>query len=261
KIAENVAVLIQSNKERKRIQEEAFQKCREVIAAELQEDLFYIISPKDIHEGIAGIVAGKIKDEFGRPAIIVSASGGDGYLKGTGRSINGLNLYDLLKKNEKLFLKFGGHSGACGFLMKADDLEALRISLNQEVQLLYHENQNLFDSSLLIDLEIEEGDINLDLAWELEKLAPFGCQNERPLFQIKGIKPTSVNFMGASKQHVRFSGLGSSGNGVACIMFQKAQDYSEMILKASSLNLAGYPDINVWNGDAKIQFVLKCISC
>ena len=261
KIAENVAVLIQNNKDRKRIQEEAFQKCREIIIAEFQKDLFYIISPSDIHEGIAGIVAGKIKDEFGKPAIVVTASGGDGYLKGTGRSINGLNLYELLKKYEKLFLKFGGHSGACGFLMKADDLEELRICLNQEIERLYHENQNLFDSSLSIDLDIEEKDIDIELTLELEKLGPFGCQNERPLFQIKGIQPVGVSFMGATKQHVRFSSLGNSGNGVSCILFQKAQEYSEILLKGSFLNLAGYLDINVWNGDSKIQFVLKCISC
>ncbi|MDD3170015.1 MAG: single-stranded-DNA-specific exonuclease RecJ, partial [Eubacteriales bacterium] len=82
KITENVAVLIDNNKERKRIQEEAFHKCKEVIATEHSRDLFYIIAPKGIHEGIAGIVAGKIKDEYGRPAIIVTESA-DGCLKGT----------------------------------------------------------------------------------------------------------------------------------------------------------------------------------
>jgi single-stranded-DNA-specific exonuclease len=260
KIAENVAVLIQNNRERKRVQEEAFQKCKEVIAADLEKDLFYIIAPRDIHEGIAGIVAGKIKDEYGRPAIIVTESGGDGFLKGTGRSINGLNLYDLLKKNEELFVKFGGHSGACGFLMKSDNLNELRVRLNREMEALYQDNSNLFDSSLPIDLIIGEGDIDISLALELEKLAPFGCQNERPLFQIKGMQPTGVNFMGAGRQHVRFSGIGNSGKGVPCILFQKAQDYSELLLKGELLDLAGYPDINVWNGDSKIQFVLRCIT-
>ncbi|HVI41384.1 MAG TPA: single-stranded-DNA-specific exonuclease RecJ [Anaerovoracaceae bacterium] len=261
KIAENVAVLIQNNKDRKRIQEEAFQKCKEVIAAELEGDLFYIIAPKDIHEGIAGIVAGKIKDEYGRPAIIVTESGGDGYLKGTGRSISSLNLYDILKKYDRLFVKFGGHSGACGFLMKSDNLNELRTCLNREIEVLYHDNSNLFDSSLSIDLIITEGDIDLNLALELEKLAPFGCQNERPLFQIKGIRPSGVNFMGAGGQHVRFSGIGNSGRGMTCILFQKAQDYSELLLKGERIDLAGYPDINVWNGESKIQFVLKCITC
>lgn len=259
KIAELVAMLIQNNKERKRIQQEAFHKCKEVITAELSEDLFYIIAPKDIHEGIAGIVAGKIKDEYCRPAIIVTESG-DGCLKGTGRSINSLNLYELLKKHDELFLKFGGHSGACGFLMKADNLNELRRRLNHEVGMLYEENVNLFDSSLSIDLIIEARDIDLKLAMELEKLAPFGCRNERPLLQIKGIRPASVSYMGEDRQHVRFSGLETGGRGVPCILFQKAQDYSELLTNAERLDLAGYPDINVWNGESKIQFVLKDIT-
>lgn len=261
KIAENVAALIRNNQERKRIQEEAFQKCKEMILNDMKEDFFYIIAPDDIHEGIAGIVAGKIKDEYGRPAIIVTESGGEGRLKGTGRSINGLNLYDLLKKYENLFLKFGGHAGACGFLMKSDDLDALRTCLNQELEELYKENSSLFDSGLSIDLDIKESDVSMELAQELEKLAPFGCQNERPVFRLHEIRPSSVNFMGADKQHVRFSGVGSSGKNVACILFQKAQEYGDALLGGESISLLGYPDINVWNGDAKIQFVLKRISC
>lgn len=261
KIGENVAVLVQNNRERKRIQEEAFQKCKEIIASELEKDLFYIIAPRDIHEGIAGIVAGKIKEEYGKPAIIVTESGGEGCLKGTGRSINGLNLYELLKKHEMLFLKFGGHSGACGFLMKSENLGELKTRLNQEIEMIYRDNTGLFDSSLQIDLVVEGGDIDIGLALELEKLAPFGCQNERPVFQIRGIQAQSINFMGQNRQHVRFSGAGESGKGVSCILFQKAQDYSELLLKGERLDLAGYPDINIWKGDTKIQFVLKSITC
>ncbi|MDD3168891.1 MAG: hypothetical protein PHC91_05435, partial [Eubacteriales bacterium] len=136
----------------------------------------------------------------------------------------------------------------------------LRMRLNQEIGVLYEENAKLFDSSLPIDLIVEDSDIDINLAIALEKLAPFGCRNERPLLQIKGMRPASVNFMGAERQHVRFSGLGSGGHGVPCILFQKAQDYSEQLLKGVQLDLAGYPDINVWNGDSKIQFVLKDIT-
>ena len=260
-IADGVGVLIQNNKERKRIQEEAFQACKKIIAEEMEESLFYVIAPKEIHEGIAGIVAGKIKDEYGRPAIIVTATSGDEYLKGTGRSINGLNLYDILKKNEDLFLKFGGHSGACGFLMKSENLEELRLRLNREMEMIYHENQDLFDAEISIDLTIDAQDIDLNLAIELEKLAPFGCQNERPLFRIPGIQPSGVNYMGADRQHVRFSGRGTNGNGIACILFGKAQEYGKLLENGELVELAGYPDINVWNGNSKIQFVLKCITC
>jgi len=261
KIGENVEVLIRNNRERKRVQEEAFLKCKEIIAAEMEQDLFYIIAPKDIHEGIAGIVAGKLKDEYGKPAIILTESGGDGFLKGTGRSIPSLNLYELLKKNEDLFLKFGGHSGACGFLMKAEHLSELRLRVNREIEAMYKNDSGLFDLSLAVDLVIGEVDLDINLVHELEKLAPFGCQNERPLLQLRGMQVSGVNFMGQDRQHVRFSGTGNGGNGISCILFQKARDYTDLLMKGELLDLAGYPDINVWNGDTKIQFVLKGISC
>ena len=79
--------------------------------------------------------------------------------------------------------------------MQADHLDELRTLLNRDVEALFMENPSLFDSSLSIDLIIEETDIDLVLVEELEKLAPFGCQNERPLFQIKGIRAAGINFM------------------------------------------------------------------
>ena len=145
--------------------------------------------------------------------------------------------------------------------MKSDDLNELRACLNREIEEQYKENLNLFDSGLSIDLDIGEGDVNLELALELEKLAPFGCQNERPVFRLEGIRPSGVSFMGADKQHVRFSGTGSSGKNVTCILFQRAQEYGDALARGDMISLAGYPDINVWNGDTKIQFVLKYISC
>ncbi|MDF3000962.1 MAG: single-stranded-DNA-specific exonuclease RecJ, partial [Bacillota bacterium] len=259
-ISAHTAEMIKNNKERKRIQEEAFQKCKELITEKLTNDLFYVIDPDGIHEGIAGIVAGKIKEEYGRPTIIVTESGGDGFLKGTGRSISTLNLYDLLKKNERLFLKFGGHSGACGFLMQSDHLQTLREALNHEVQMILQENENLFDEELFVDVDIDGRQIDMSLAQELEKLAPFGCQNERPLFRVKGIQPSKVSFMGSEKQHVRFSGAGTSGRGLPCILFQSAQSYCDQLLSGTFLDLVGYPDINEWNGESKIQFVLKGIT-
>lgn len=256
-----VKQLIESNLERRRIQEEAFTLCKEIIQKDLKDDLFFIVDAKNIHEGIAGIVAGKIKDEYRRPTVIVTPSCKSGYVKGSGRSINGLNLYELLKKHEEMFSKFGGHSGACGFSMREDRLEELRELLNRDMSSLLKDNRNIFDSKLPIDVIIKEADLDFELASAVEKLAPFGCQNEKPLFQINFVQPTNVFFMGNEKQHVRFSGVSDEGNCFSCVLFKKAQDYTEILHNGSMLNLAGYPDINTWNGNSKIQFVLKGITC
>lgn len=261
-IDQNTAILVQNNAERKRIQEEAFEACKKIVETELREDLFYIITPKNIHEGIAGIVAGKIKDEFGKPTIILTESGQQGYLKGTGRSIDGVNLYESLKKYESFFLKFGGHSGACGFMMKSEYLDELKRCLNHDIEVLYKENSCLFNTDIPIDLTVEVGDIDLDFILNIKKLAPFGCQNEKPLLQITGLKPTYINYMGDNKQHVRFFSQDKSGKGIYCVFFQRAQDYGEILQKSNELlNVSGYADINAWNGDSKIQFVIKSITC
>jgi single-stranded-DNA-specific exonuclease len=254
-------LLMENNRERKRIQEESFCACSEMVKSAHKVDSFLLIDAKEIHEGIAGIVAGKLKDEYGRPVIIVTPSGGEGFLKGTGRSIPGINLYDMLKKYEDLFLKFGGHSGACGFLMKADFLEKLRNSLIEETEELYRSRPDLFQQETVIDAILRQEDLDIAFAMEIEKLAPFGCQNEKPVFLLESIYPSEINYMGDNKQHVRFAGSEGKSNGFSCILFQKAQDYSELLQKGVALNLSGYPDINHWNGNSKIQFVLKGITC
>lgn len=259
KISAGVGLLIENNTERRRIQEETFIKCKEIVTLNLRNDLFLVIDAKDGHEGIAGIVAGKIKDEFGKPTIIVTNTSGEGYLKGTGRSIDGINLFDILQRYKELFIKFGGHAGACGFLMKADMLEELRSCLNKEVEKIYQDNPNLFHHSLPIDVTIFDHELDMDLVVGLEKLGPFGCQNEKPLFLMKAITPTDVLYMGHSKQHAKFIGTGDRSKGFSCVLFNKAQNYMDILQEGKKMDIMGYPDINIWNGNSKIQFVLKDI--
>ena len=100
-----VETLISCNEERKRIQNETFELCRQIAEDRYREDPFLVIDLEDAHEGITGIVAGKLKETFHKPAVIVTPTA-DGCFKGTGRGIPGINLYHLLKENENLFERF-----------------------------------------------------------------------------------------------------------------------------------------------------------
>ena len=143
--------LLRKNKERRRLQQETFEAC----TAELSVENFILIRSEHAHEGIAGIVAGKIKETYHRPTVIVTPSGEEKqYLKGTGRSIEGVNLYALLKRHEQLFEKFGGHAGACGFLMPAENFETLRAGLLADMTELLAKNPQLFETHYDIDLEL-----------------------------------------------------------------------------------------------------------
>ena len=145
--------------------------------------------------------------------------------------------------------------------MKSEYLVRLRNALNQDMRSLLKGNRDLFDSKLPVDVIVKESDLDLELAYDLEKLGPFGCQNEKPLFQLNSMRPSDVFFMGDQKQHVKFSGIGEEGKRIACVLFKKAQEYDALLQNGTMLNLAGYPDINTWNGNCKIQFILKGITC
>jgi len=257
--AEAVNSLILSNKERKKLQEKAFLECIAIIEEFHLKDNFKIILAEEAHEGITGIVAGKIKDKYERPAIIVTKSGD--YLKGTGRSVKNIDIYKILKDVAELFEKFGGHSGACGFMMKSENLPQLRSSLEKEVNELYSKNSLLFSLEKEIDLEFTGKEIDTALVKELEKLAPFGNSNEKPVFQINHVKINNILFMGADNNHLRFNSFCKDGTELPCVLFNDAGKYPLNKLKNEKVSILGYPNINSWNGTEKIQFVVSEIKC
>ncbi|MBR5516791.1 MAG: single-stranded-DNA-specific exonuclease RecJ, partial [Firmicutes bacterium] len=159
RMEEIVEDVIKKNYMRRKLQSELYAKCAEEIDRENLEDVILIYA-EDAHEGIAGIVAGKIKETFYRPAIIVTDTGSEGdELKGTSRSVEGLNLYELLKTQEHLFLKFGGHAGACGFSLKKENLGELRAGLKKEMEKICASSPDVFERKYNIELDLETQDM------------------------------------------------------------------------------------------------------
>ena len=196
RIDEIVEDLLYKNRERKRLQAEAFKSCTAGLDKSSLDD-FLLIESRDAHEGIAGIACGRIKDTYYRPAVILTPTGNHGeLLKGTGRSIEGVNLYELLKKHEALFEKFGGHSAACGFTMKKENLGALRKGLLEDMAELVDRNPEIFVKKYPVDMDLKAEDISMAFAEQLELLAPFGKDNPRPLFELADMTLNDVRFMG-----------------------------------------------------------------
>ena len=252
-----VTSLILLNKERKRLQEETFLQCVSIVEESYQDDNFKVIMSEDAHEGIAGIVAGKIKDKYERPTIIITNSGE--YLKGTGRSIKTIDLYKILKGVEDIFEKFGGHFSACGFLMKKENIFTLREYLEKEVCRQYTENSQLFLIEKEPDYKFQGNEINTSLIYELEKLAPFGNSNEKPLFEIEDVTINRFSYMGIDNEYLRFNSECRDGSSFACILFNDVEKFSCHFVNNKKVNIYGFPNINVWNGTEKIQFVVSSI--
>jgi single-stranded-DNA-specific exonuclease len=181
---ENYSHLEISNRERKIIQNEVYNEAKKLVIKDIQRDnhLISIVYSPDWHEGVIGIVASKLVETFGVPALVFSNSEEDGIIKASCRSAGDLDLYALLKSCDDLFIKFGGHKAACGLSMEKENFYKLKDRLNKEllqVPEIIRTKQDYFDA------EISFHDISAQLVKELDKMEPFGMGNERPLFRMQ----------------------------------------------------------------------------
>ncbi len=250
--AEPVALLIRNNQERKSAQEDALGKALDTIEGWKSPGRFLLVDVPDAHEGIAGIVAGKLKDMYYCPAAILTQSGED-YLKGSGRSPEGIDLYGLLSDQAHLFSKFGGHAGACGFMLPKENLEILREALNQAAEALYLKDPDLFSPTIYIDGILNPEDVSPRLMDDIQKMGPFGFKNPEPCLCLPDREVTNMWFMGDQEQHVRFN-IG----GLNCILFRRAAEFREL-LESGPVDIAGKLRWNRYNGRERMQFVIDDI--
>lgn len=241
--------LIENNELRKKTQNKAYEECRQIVEERHKDDSFILLRADDIHEGIAGIVAGKVKEYYDRPTIIVTKSGEN--LKGTGRSVEGVDLYQLLNKYGHLFQRFGGHAGACGFTIEEDKVDELRQSLMGEMD----NRQERMEKPDRWDMVLDISGITLDLAKELQNMAPFGNKNPKPVFCIEQVSVENVKHLGENEQHVRFDAV-SGGESVPCILFNRAHDYAK-ILDKDKVDIIGSLEVQYWRNTSKLQFIIE----
>ena len=253
---ELVADLIYKNRERKKLQQETYKKCIEIA----EPNDFMLIRCDDAHEGIAGIVAGKIKDNYYRPAVIVMPTmGEDGLLKGTGRSIEGVSLYDLLKKHEELFLKFGGHSGACGFTMREESFDELKEGLLKDIAEIKASDPDVFVRKYPCDMDLRAEDVSVELADQIELLSPFGNGNPKPVFRIRNASVIDTRRMGNEGQHMRFTVRSDNMRYLSCVLFGRADKYWDLVRSGKRLALIGSCEAQVWQGQKRLQFITENI--
>ena len=164
----------------------------------LLEDKVLVIFLPDCHESLAGIIAGRIREKYGKPSFVLTR-GEDG-VKGSGRSIESYHMYEAMSACKELFIKFGGHKMAAGLSMKEEDIPLLRKTLNAQC-LLTEED---FIPRVHIDIPMPLAYADKKLAKELEVLEPFGTANPKPLFACKEVIFQSGVKMGAKGSFARY---------------------------------------------------------
>ncbi len=191
--------LVDLNAERKEMTLGAVERAKElVLNSELKDDRVLVLYDESVHESIAGIVAGRIKEMFYKPVIMITKSGD--IAKGSARSIEAYNIFEELLKCSDLFIKFGGHPMAAGLSLKKENVEILRKRLNENCTLTQTELTNV----IRIEKELSFNEIDLTLARQLEDLAPFGKECPVPVFGTKKVFVKKVSLLGKKRDIIKF---------------------------------------------------------
>ncbi len=171
---------------------------------DLANDAAILVARSGWHEGVIGIVAGRLSEIFGKPAAVISFPSGHDKGRGSARSINGLNLYQAMANSREHLLTFGGHELAAGFTVAKENVDGLRRSFFKECAQQIRKNN--IAPTLHIDMEIKLSDVNIRLVDEMDLLRPVGQGNPEPKFLARGVKAAgSIQFMGAQRQHFHFN--------------------------------------------------------
>ncbi len=178
------------------IKEAIFAKIDDAFAAEKK---LILLSGQNWHPGVIGIVASQVVDAFNRPTVLIGIN--DGVGRGSARSIDGLNIFEILDSCHDLFLDFGGHEGAAGFEIEPENIPELERRLYSRVEETIR-GEDLIPT-VEIDAEIAPQQITLGLIKELERLAPFGEGNPAPVFMIRGLELSDFKKVGADGKHMK----------------------------------------------------------
>jgi single-stranded-DNA-specific exonuclease len=233
---------------------------RKKIVATITEEALGMINPSDSihvlaqpgwHEGVLGIVAGRIMQETGKPTLVLTINEDNHSAKGSGRSIPALNLYDALAEIRELFQHFGGHHMAAGLTLKTEQLPALKEHLSRYIE--QHQIDVSQGQILAIDETLEVDAVTLPFIEQLKILAPFGTDNPIPTFAFQQVTIQQARRIGADNAHLKFQ-LQQGQAQLDAIAFQFGYVADE--ITQGDINVAGQLSINEWNGNKKPQLMV-----
>lgn len=218
--------LFELNAERKSITLDSTDRIiDEVENSDLIKDKVLVIYDKELHESIAGIVAGRIKEKYNKPAIVLTKS--ENGVKGSGRSIEKYNIFEALNKEKEYLGKFGGHKLAAGLTLKNEEnVDNFRNSINEHCTL----NEDDFEKIFYVDGQLPFGFISLEGTEELDIMHPFGTNNAKPIFGTKGVLCNNIRFLGESKNIVSMT-VSDNENSHRAIMFRGSEKIEEILMK------------------------------
>ncbi len=260
------------NKERQDLTTESVEQvCADIEGTSLINDRVLVVYNKSIHESIAGIVAGRIKEKYGKPTFVLTE--GKEMAKGSGRSIEEYNMFEEMIKCKEVLSKFGGHPMAAGLSIEEENISRFRELLNENCTL----NEEDLAIKIRVDSPIKLSYVTEEVVQEFKLLEPFGKGNPSPILQANHVPVGDIKFLGSEQQHVKFRfNIDGTNNMMEGLYFNKrdevieilklayGDDYSEYEAgyikpKGLVLDILFQPDINEYMGRRSVQLKLKDI--
>ena len=264
--------LVELNNTRKAMTELGVEKA--VAMAETRgNDRVLVLYIPDVHESIAGIVAGRVRERFNKPTFVITDSADEcenNMIKGSGRSIEGYNMFEELTKCSHLLLRYGGHEMAAGLSLEKNRIDEFAERINRECSLTDEELMR----KVWIDVPMPLAYATKELVGELSRLEPYGKGNEKPVFATKNAGIKSLRIMGANQNMCRMQLDDGSGKIMDALVFQSIfQGFMEFItdkfgdeqVRRAKMSLDNdirisviyYPDINEYNGRESMQIIVN----
>ncbi len=260
--------LKQLNDSRKAMTEEYVKLAvRSVEEGPIRDDRVLVVFLPDCHESLAGIIAGRVREKYHRPVFLLTRS--EEGVKGSGRSIETYHMYEEMTKVNHFFTRYGGHKMAAGLSMEEKDVDCFRREINAICRL----KQEDMEEKVHIDVPMPVSYVSWPLVEELERLEPFGNGNPRPLFAQKDLEFLSARVLGKNRNAVRFTVLDDKGKRWEMMAFGDPDSMDAYLAERFGqaavdglyrgrgegirLSVAYYPSVNTWQGNEKLQLIMK----
>ena len=259
------------NANRKEMTEKGVEKALVLLESGVYEkDRVLVLYLPDVHESLAGIIAGRIREKTGKPTFVLTK--GEEGVKGSARSIENYHIYDEMTKCKQFFTKYGGHKMAAGLSMEEENVEAFRQVINDNCVLTDED----FEEKITIDVPMPMSYVTEHFVEELSVLEPFGTANEKPVFAQKNIRFMRGYVMGKNRNMARFDVMDENRKRFTVVCFRNLDKLTEYLEQkegkerterlftnglypdeAVLLDVIYYPSVNEFRGKTSMQYILQ----
>jgi len=248
--------LSEINKRRQEIGDNILREAREFasIQAKEKDNKVLVLASENWNQGVIGIIASRLVEEFNRPTIIISKK--DGIAKGSGRSIKGFHLYNVLELCQDILINFGGHKLAAGITIESNKIPEFKSMINEISQSFIKKDD--LHPELKVDAQILLSDINFGLIKDINILEPFGIGNPQPVFCSYKNIISDWRLVGGKKEHLKIK-IKEENRTLEGIGFKLSSLGNQIFSENKIVNLAFNVELNKWNGTENIQLNIKDI--